>query len=587
MGVRTVLESNNQQNVRDSKIGLRTKIAGLLLGVMLVLSAIFIAYTYVDQRNQTTEELLEKSRVLVLEMDAVWKFVSLNQDTINYTSDGDYDYKGIHCAIAGKSVAVLFSETSEYSISFTNQNPRNIHNTPDEYENKALEAFASDPGVTELYGYEELEGVSVFRYVSAMEVTEDCVDCHGGPVGEIDETGYPKEGWKTGDLAGAVSVVVPAERSVQNMQESIVMNVGFFAILMLCMTVVVYVVFRKLVTDPLGRLKDSFAKMGDTSISSSESFLEPAWRQQSARFSSYEMDELFNNFDAMAKNLLDLYANLESQVSERTAELSRANEQLEKQRKHTEEVNALLAQDNRYKSDFLAIVSHELRTPLTSILAFAELLVDNVDQNNPDALRQLEEIRTNGAILLEMVENVLETARIQAGKEQVNLELIDLSDIVGMVSASLEPVAMQKGVRLNTLHGDDVPLITGDWEKMRRIVTNLVSNALKFTPEGGRVDVWVRTDAGKRFVTIEVTDTGIGIPKDKQELIFERFTQENMSTARRYGGSGLGLSLVKDLVLLLGGEIKVTSELGQGSTFCVVLPVVEGMEGADLWQKLC
>ena len=256
-----------------------------------------------------------------------------------------------------------------------------------------------------------------------------------------------------------------------------------------------------------------------------------------------------------------------------------------------EEVNERLKRENQYKSDFLAIVSHELRTPLTSILAFTELLAQSIDPSETAALRQVEEVEKNGSILLEMVNNVLETARIQAGSERLNLELVDLNDIVGMVETSNESVALKRGVAFATSVAPDVPLIESDWEKVRRILVNLVSNAIKFTPEGGRVEVNVAYEPGESAnaversvaavdepgtsggtVRIDVTDTGIGIPADKQRLIFERFTQENMSTVRRYGGSGLGLSLVKDLVAMLGGTVELESAPGQGSTFTVRLP---------------
>ncbi|MDD7368537.1 MAG: HAMP domain-containing sensor histidine kinase, partial [Berryella intestinalis] len=248
-------------------------------------------------------------------------------------------------------------------------------------------------------------------------------------------------------------------------------------------------------------------------------------------------------------------------------------EELKLQRQRVERINARLARDNRYKSDFLAIVSHEFRTPLTSILAFTEMIIDNVPESDTETLSQLEEIRKSGAILLEMVDNVLETARIQAGSERLNLELVDVSDVVGMVAAAQSAVAARKGVSLSTSVQADVPLLMSDWEKVRRILTNLTSNAVKFTPSGGRVNVEVSAGEAGKTVIIRVIDTGIGIPKDKQRLVFERFTQENMSTVRRYGGSGLGLSLVNDLVSMLGGEVSVESGPGEGSIFTVVLPV--------------
>lgn len=249
-------------------------------------------------------------------------------------------------------------------------------------------------------------------------------------------------------------------------------------------------------------------------------------------------------------------------------------EQLQEQRAHVERVNERLKRDNQYKTDFLAIVSHELRTPLTSIIAFADLLDAHVPRDGGESRRQLDEIEKNSQILLEMVDNVLETARIQSGRDEVSIELIDVSDLVGMVVQSLAPLASKKGIALTSDVSSEVPLVMSDWEKLRRILSNLVNNAIKFTGEGGSVAVAVARDAEEGFVRIEVRDTGIGIPADKHELIFERFTQENMSTARRFGGSGLGLSLVKDLAGILGGDVSLTSRPGEGSEFVVRVPVV-------------
>jgi signal transduction histidine kinase len=346
----------------------------------------------------------------------------------------------------------------------------------------------------------------------------------------------------------------------------------FFLIVVLGMAVVIYFVLSRLINSPLTRLRNSFKQMG------SGSFV--ALEEEPALYASREIDELFVQFNEMANDLSSLYSSLEQRVSERTVQLSEANDALERQKIHVEEVNAKLQQENRYKSDFLAIVSHELRSPLTSILAFTELLEQTISPNQELAHQQLEEIDTNAQILLEMVNNVLETARIQAGSEQLNLELVDLSDIVGMVESTTASLAAKKGLCLATQVDPDVPLINSDWEKIRRILSNLLSNAIKFTDQGGNVRLMVTYDSTLKTVRIDVTDTGIGIPQDKQELIFERFTQENMTIVRRYGGSGLGLSLVRDLTTMLHGSVLVESELDKGSVFTVILPTDLGM-GAD------
>lgn len=595
------------------KTGLRTKLIGLLTAVLVLITALFLMYTYEDQSVRAETDLLEKSRVLVAEMDAVWDFISLNQNTINYDSDGTYDYKGIHCAIAGKSVAALFSEKSNYSMRFTNLSPRNIYNKPDAYEEDALRTFYDDESVSEIWGFEEEDGEPVFRYVEVMNVSDACVDCHGKPAGELDATGYPKEGWEVGDVAGAVSVVVPAEAALANMRDAIVSNVVFFLMVALAMAVIIYVVISRMVTEPLTSLRSAFSRVADQAapveppaagepVGEESQKVLAAW-DGSPLFTTREIDALVRQYQSMAERLNALYESLELQVAERTGQLQRANEELEQHRRRVEEINEQLQRDNQYKSDFLAIVSHELRTPLTSILAFTDLLEQEIAPDNEAAVKQLDEIDKNGAILLEMVDNVLECARIQAGSESLNLELIDLNDLVGMIEAAMSPVADKKGVAFDTHVSSSVPLMVGDWEKLRRVIANLVSNAVKFTAPGGRVTLDVERVAadearrspawrdatpvggelppGGDAVAIAVADTGIGIPADKHVLVFERFQQENMTTVRRYGGSGLGLSLVKDLVAMVGGCVTLKSAPGEGSVFTVYLPVTDEGEIGD------
>lgn len=551
-------------------IGLKTKIIGLLGTVLLALLLVDIVWTYHTQKQATEAVMLEESRILVAEMDAVWEFVSINQSIINRSADGSYDYKGLHCALAGEEVATFFSDDSDYSIRFTRLAPRNLRNSPDEYERDALASFERDPAVGEYYGFSDQDGESVFRYISVMKVSENCTECHGRPAGEIDVTGYAKEGWEVGDVAGAVSVTVPTDWYFSNMHATAVNGVLFFLATMACMALIVYFALTRLVTNPLSNLRHAFVTM---SAKSSGAGLGVAVERVRPVYSSTEVDDLFAQFELMAASLSSMYSNLELQVEERTTQLSAANEELEHQRRHVEQVNDRLKKENQYKSDFLAIVSHELRTPLTSILAFADLMEESVPEDNELARTQLEEVGKNGRILLEMVDNVLETARIQVGSEKLNLEWIDLGDVVGMVEASSAPLAAKKSIDFSISIDSDVPLIRGDWEKTRRILVNLVSNAIKFTDRGGSVHVGVSYDADAETVFLEVVDSGIGIPEDKQNLVFERFSQENMSTMRRYGGSGLGLSLVKELSQMLGGSVSLKSARGSGSTFTVRLPI--------------
>lgn len=553
-----------------ANFGLKTKIIGLLSFVLLMLLIVDIAWTYESQKRATEAMLLEESRVLVTEMDAVWDFISINQDTINYTLEGAYEYKGLHCAIAGKSVAAFFSQNSDYTIRFTNITPRNIHNTPDAYESEALAQFAEHPGDPDremYYGFAEYQGESVFRYVSAMKVTEHCIECHGAPQGELDPTGYEKEGWQTGDLAGAVSVIVPTQMYYENMAGAVVSNVLFFLAIMLCMATIIYVVLTRLITRPLEELRHSLADLSDGSPSGPSALPDKV----APVYASREIDELFAQFDAMASSLSSLYGNLESEVDERTMQLSAANEELERQRRHVEEVNDKLKRENQYKSDFLTIVSHELRTPLTSILAFARILrgVDSLDAKTRSAV---EEIEANATLLLNMVNNILTISKAEAHKNELVVEPVDFVDLLGFIRKSLEPVAKNKGIALTAKTDADVPVSMADWEKLRRIVENLVDNAIKYTHVGGRVDVRATFDGA--CIVVSVADDGMGIDEADQEGIFERYRQAGQSPNRRYRGTGLGLAVVKELAELHGSSVSVASARKLGSTFTVRIPYV-------------
>ena len=224
-------------------------------------------------------------------------------------------------------------------------------------------------------------------------------------------------------------------------------------------------------------------------------------------------------------------------------------------------------------------MSHELRTPLTSILAFARILraTDTLDVKTQGAV---EEIEANATLLLNMVNNILTISKAEAHRNELVREPVDFVDLIGFIKNSLEPVARNKDVALRAKTDPDVPLSMADWEKLRRIVENLVDNAIKYTHAGGTVDVRVAFEQASGegeaggFVVITVADDGIGIAAEDQDGIFERYRQAGQSPNRRYRGTGLGLAVVKELTELHGGAVSVTSERKQGSTFAVRIPYV-------------
>lgn len=230
---------------------------------------------------------------------------------------------------------------------------------------------------------------------------------------------------------------------------------------------------------------------------------------------------------------------------------------------------------SKNKSDFLANVSHELRTPLNSLLILAQLLADNEERNlTPKQIDYVKTIGAAGTDLLALINQILDLSKIEAGKLHVEIGTVELAQLLSYVQTTFAHVAHRKGIDMSVYIAPDVPrVIVTDEQRVRQILKNLLSNAFKFT-EHGRVDV--RIELVRDRITFAVTDTGIGIPLEKHEAIFEPFQQAETSTSRMYGGTGLGLTISRDLARLLGGTITVSSALAKGSTFTLDLPLSRG-----------
>jgi signal transduction histidine kinase len=231
---------------------------------------------------------------------------------------------------------------------------------------------------------------------------------------------------------------------------------------------------------------------------------------------------------------------------------------------------------NRLKDDFLANMSHELRTPLNSIIGFSEVL-QSIDSLNDKQKRYAVNIQRSGRVLLEMINDILDLAKMEAGKMEVRPSEFRIDTLVQTQCDMVRALAEDKNIDLVVHVNRSLPQVYQDQSKVQQILTNLLSNAIKFTPEGGRIEVSADHDQGNLVLT--VSDTGVGIAEEDQDIIFEKFRQSNSvlgedGLTREYAGTGLGLSILKELCKLLRGEITFESELGQGSTFRVVMPWV-------------
>ncbi len=231
-----------------------------------------------------------------------------------------------------------------------------------------------------------------------------------------------------------------------------------------------------------------------------------------------------------------------------------------------------LEQSYRYKSEFLANISHELRTPLNSILLLSKLLADRHSELDPEQQRQAQVIHEAGCDLRTMIDNILDISLIETGRVTFTLEWLELTSLIEELMELVAPLFNEKGLYLRAKPIAEPIWILSDRDKLRQILKNFLSNSVKFTEQGG-VELGVATgDDPDCPVRIEVTDTGIGIPLDKQSVIFDAFQQADGSTRRRYGGTGLGLSISRELAQLLGGRITVSSAEGEGACFTLHLP---------------
>lgn len=596
---------SDAQSKRSFRFGIRFKMAVSIGVIMIALMGVDIAWNLSLQSVQAENEAREKAEVLAAEMRAAWDFVDMNQNVINRAEDGSFRTKHLVCVVAAKSISMLFTTETDYSIRFTNEQPRQLANGPDAFEQEALDAFNADPNLKAFYRVDDTDdGARVFRYTEPLYVTESCLECHGDPVGEPDQYGYPKEGMQVGQVGGAMSIIEPMDIYADGIQNSVMQQVVMVLCVMVAAFAGVYVVTSRLVLRPIDNLRAAAKSVGEgdfnytLAVPSSD-----AGRQD-------EMSELTGEFDRMARDLQVLYEDLEGQVRSKTDDLMVLNDMLNYQKRELKAALDRLGEEVAYKNEFFAIVSHELRTPLTSILAYARIL--NADASlAPKTRDAVGEIESNATLLLNMVNNILVISKHAAQKDELLPEPVDFVDLAQFVKKALDPIAASKDVRLACSVAPDVPLCMADWEKLRRILENLVDNAIKYTHRGGFVNLAITFEparcgggadaaggsgnatansgatakcddaTGCGEIVMRVSDDGMGIAPDELGQVFELYKQAGQSANRRYRGTGLGLAVVRDLTELHGGSVSVQSRVKEGSTFTVRIPFVPVAEEAD------
>lgn len=583
---------------RPFRYGIRFKIAVSIGVIMVALMAVDILWNLSLQNAQAENEAREKAEVLASEMRAAWDFVDMNQDVINRAEDGTFRTKHLVCVVAAKSISMLFTTETDYSIRFTNDTPRQAANAPDEFEQEALAAFNADPERKAFWRVVDAgDGTLVFRYTEPLYVTESCLECHGDPVGELDQYGYPKEGMQVGQVGGAMSITEPMDIYAAGIQDSMMQQAIMVLFMMVAAFIGLYFVTSRLVLRPIDELRSAAGAVGKGDFNYTLTVPDPGERPRD------ELAELTGEFDRMARDLEALYADLEGQVRSKTDDLMVLNDMLNYQKRELKVALDRLGDEVAYKNEFFAIVSHELRTPLTSILAYARIL--NADDSlAPKTREAVGEIESNATLLLNMVNNILVISKHAAKKDELLPEPVDFVDLAQFVRKALVPIAEGKDVRLSCSVAPDVPLSMADWEKLRRILENLVNNAIKYTHRGGFVRLTIGFESGEEanhghgnhpgthvpddedaapagWIVMRVADDGMGIAPEELDQIFELYKQAGQSANRRYRGTGLGLAVVRDLTELHGGTVAVESRVKEGSTFTVRIPYAPVIEEED------
>jgi signal transduction histidine kinase len=431
----------------------------------------------------------------------------------------------------------------------------------DEYNKPKAKRAADTPNFRERLIHNNNE----YQYFQPVYAKRTCLSCHYTASGGFDlsGTGVSLGGNVTSgaplaedDLMAIVKVTIPNEPMQRALNWNRAILIATAIITVFLAMVASYIIVRYVIVKPLRHLRDvsDAISRGNTTL-------------RADIHTGDEFEELSAAFNRMLRHMTGTQE-----------ELRLANTSLDGKVDELAQANMRLYELNMLKSDFLATMSHELRTPLNSILGFSEVL-GSIDSLDDKQKRYVQNIQKSGKTLLEMINDILDLAKIESGKMETRLTDFRIAQVVAAQCDMARPLTERKNIDLEMRIAPELPPMRQDQARIQQVLNNLLSNAIKFTPEGGRITVSARRDEFD-FLVLEIADTGVGIAEEDQQAIFEKFRQGKTAMpsgdamTREYSGSGLGLSIVKELCRLLGGEVLLRSELGKGSTFTIRLPWV-------------
>ena len=527
---------------------IRHKLVILLAVLMVTLNGVIGFLIYKRTRQEFIKEFRGKAKLIAVELETTRNYLAsaLKTSKIEITEQTKYFIP----AISGHAIGVKFAEKTGYIIKQTSLKFRNPANKPDPFEERILRRMEEDPELLEYWADDVINGKRVERYLYALYVKEDCLLCHGSKeaapkfIQEKYDIGYD---YKVGDLRGAISVIIPKEIAEQQYAANVIFFITVGSVSIVLIVVIIFLTTGKFMK-PIEKLTTTVTTIANTGNLTTKVDV----------VSKDEVGQLGRAFNDLSVKLQSTYTTLEQRIAEKTAHLQKAVLALE------------LA--NKMKSEFLANMSHELRTPLNAIIGFAEVLRDKISGDlNEEQLDFVNDIHISGLHLLQMINDILDLSKIEAGRMELQCEIFPVHDAIEDVYTILKGLASKKHLELKTTILTDVKDIEADRVKFKQILYNLLSNAIKFTPENGHINV----EAGimEDMLQVSVSDTGIGMKPDDREKVFKEFWQADSSFARKYEGTGLGLALTKRIVEMHGGKIWFESEYGKGSIFYFALPL--------------
>ncbi len=518
------------------KISLATKIR-LLLGsavVCIIAAALLVPWYFMELLSQRGAE--KPARILTELRLTEWR--SEHMTNPDAPSDVASLYAGAPDAEGRKGP--LF-------IPLAGKNKRA---NPDSQTLETVEAFGRNENLKlAVIRTEDQRDREVYRCFRAVRNEGVCIECHKPTADKLHMRFQP------GQLVGVVEVMMPEEAVSGNL---IWWTRGAFvvggALAGLLAVISLAAISQRIIIRPVRKLRtlaDRVAE-GDLTV-------------RSGLHTGDEFQRLGDSFNEML-----------TAINQQHDRLRSANRALDLRLSELAEANVALFQANKIKTEFLANVSHELRTPLNSIIGFADLLKDSADQRTG---RYAENISAAANNLLKMINDILDLARIEAGKAEINLEKVSVSDACQTIASLMKPQADKKHLELESQIDDNLPIITSDAGKIQQILYNLTSNAIKFTPSGGKVTITAKAIPSKHRggdveeVSVAVSDTGPGIPEADRQHIFEKFYQSDKALTKEAPGTGLGLAISKELTNFLRGRLTLDSSPGHGTTFTLILPV--------------